>query len=232
MTYLATDADADEARELVKLGEPHFNRAEILLKELGCGDAFAAAQSAVEGARSAGAKMQDGMRTARGNLEHHPDGRAANERKAWETGSAAIEEHASTAQAAIAVARKKLTAACSPKEPTDAAERAELREECRMVLDSCEDAEQAILDILIGADRGLAAVAAGSLGKRWLASRGVKVDAQLQTAMDAAVVSGARAHGTAEEKRAAEALGTGGAIESLMKGVGVHIGGAKSYLGR
>ena len=232
MTYLATDDDTALASEFAQMGEADLAKAEPGLKELGLHDAYTAAVSAVQEARSAGAKAQNEIRSAAENLDIAEAGRADRQRKAYEAGTTAIDEHAKATAAIVDTARTKLTAACTPQEPTNAAERAELRSEVRMVLDAAKDAEDAVLSLLIGPDRGVAAVVAGSYGKRWLASRGVKVDADMQKAMDAALVAGAAAHGTPEEKRAAAALGRGGAIESLQKGIGVSLGGAKTFLGK
>lgn len=227
-----SDDEYDQAKELAAIAAPHLNKGGGELKAIGI-DIDATVFSALDNAKGAGQRMQSEMAGARGNLEHHPDGRAANERKAWETGTAAIDEHAATAQSAVAVATKKLTALCAPREPDDTASVALLRDECRMQLDAAaSNPEDAVYAILLGDDRELAAVVYGSYGRRWLKANGVKLDEQTTAALDAAMVEGARQHGTPEQRRAAAALGKGGAIESLVKGIGTHLSGVKAYVGK
>lgn len=227
-----SDDEYDQAKELAAIAAPHLNKGGGELKAIGI-DIDATVFSALDNAKGAGQRMQSEMAGARGNLEHHPDGRAANERKAWETGTAAIDEHAATTQTAVTVARKALTAKCAPQEPTDAAEKASLRDEVRQQLDAhASDPEHAVLAILLGDDRELAAVVYGSYGRRFLKANGVTLDEQTVAALDKAMIEGARQHGTDEQKRAAAALSTGGAIESLVKGIGAHLSGVKSYVGK
>lgn len=229
------ESDTAEAAELHKIADPHLNVAEGVLSEFGCDDVVGNVRKTLADGRNAGALMQKNMAAAIENRDIHPDGRADRQREAWEAGNAAIKTAREQSLAAVEEVRKRLTAACTPQEPTDAAARAELREECRMQLDGAhaDKPEDAVYSILLGEDRELAAVVYGSLGQRWLKSKGVVIDAQTRAALDGAMVQGARKHGTEKQRKAAEALvGEGGGVNSLLKGVGNHLAGTATFIGK
>lgn len=232
MTYSTTDDDKALATDLGKIGERDLTGGVDALGDLLDTDAHNALRGALdEGGKAIRGAMLEAQRAS--NDPMIPEaGRAHVKAQQAERAQKAFEAARDGARSAVAAQRQKLIAAAAPVEPTDPHARAELRTEVKMILDATEDAENGILSILLGADRELAAVAYGSFGRRWLASRGVRVDADMQKALDAALITGSRQHGDEKAKRAAAALAQGGAADLLTKGMGASLTGLASLMGK